>query len=185
MVWYYLVELVSSNDKSNICPISLVAAALSLSGCIGEAVESDDMGWVLLRPLSIHRARKISPHTHLYSRIARNFKTNPYQAQSTSISRPNSMYIPSFTTRIQVHQLERRRKPIMNTPQGRRAGALVMLGAAAVVATSRLMPSKNQTVIWGIGRELDKANLEADDVLKVREAIFRWVCGFWKSLLKG
>jgi hypothetical protein len=33
------------------------------------------------------------------------------------------------------------------------------------------MPSKKQTVVWGIGGELDKVNGEAD-VLREREAVF-------------
>jgi hypothetical protein len=40
-----------------------------------------------------------------------------------------------------------------------------------VLAAGKLMPSKNQTVIWGIGGELDKVNGEAD-VLREREAIY-------------
>jgi len=59
----------------------------------------------------------------------------------------------------------------MNTPQARRIGALVGLGVVGIVAAGKLMPSKNQTVVWGIGGELDRVNGEAD-VLKQREGVF-------------
>lgn len=62
----------------------------------------------------------------------------------------------------------------MNTPQGRRIGALVGLGVIGALAVGKLMPSKNQTVVWGIGEELDKVNRDAD-VLREREAVFGWV----------
>jgi hypothetical protein len=81
------------------------------------------------------------------------------------------MYIPSITTQIQVTQFERQGKAIMNTPQARRIGALVGLGVVGLVAAGKLMPSKNQTVVWGIGGELDRVNREAE-VLREREAVF-------------
>jgi hypothetical protein len=70
------------------------------------------------------------------------------------------MYIPSITTKIHVHQFDG--KGAVNTPQGRRIGTLVGLGIVGVLAAGKLMPSKKQTVVWGIGGELDKANGEAD-----------------------
>jgi hypothetical protein len=97
------------------------------------------------------------------------------------------MFIPSIPTQIQVSQLERTcNKGTMNTPQGRRIGALVGLGVIGVLAAGKLMPSKNQTVVWGIGGELDKANGEAD-VLREREEVFGLVapwtneCGCWNG----
>jgi hypothetical protein len=60
----------------------------------------------------------------------------------------------------------------MNTPQGRRIGALLGLGMVGVLAAGRLMPSKNQAVVWGIGGELDEVNGKVD-VLKEREAACR------------
>ena len=81
------------------------------------------------------------------------------------------MYIPSITTKIQVAQFERQGKVIMNTPQGRRIGVLVGLGIVGLVTAGKLMPSRNQTVVWGIGGELDRVNREAD-VLRESEAIF-------------
>jgi hypothetical protein len=83
------------------------------------------------------------------------------------------MYIPSIITQTPASQFQRSRKGTltMNTPQGRRIGALVGLGMIGVLAAGKLMPSKNQTVIWGIGGELDKVNGEAD-VLREREAIY-------------
>jgi hypothetical protein len=78
------------------------------------------------------------------------------------------MYIPSITTQIQAGQLE---KQAMNTPQGRRISALVGLGVIGALAAGKRMPSKKQTVVWGIGGELDKVNGEAD-VLREREAVF-------------
>jgi hypothetical protein len=83
------------------------------------------------------------------------------------------MYIPSVITQTPVSRLEsnRKRTRIMNTPQGRRISALVGLGVTGVLAAGKLMPSKNQTVIWGIGGELDKVNGEAD-VVREREAVF-------------
>lgn len=83
------------------------------------------------------------------------------------------MYIPSVITQTPVSRLESNRKGtrIMNTPQGRRIGALIGLGVIGALAAGKLMPSKNQTVIWGIGGELDKVNGEAD-VLREREAVF-------------
>ena len=89
------------------------------------------------------------------------------------IPRRKSMYIPSIPTQIQVHQLEGKGKRIMNSPQGRRLGAVVGLGVVgmSVLAAGKLMPSKKQTVVWGIGGELDKVNGEAD-VMREREAVF-------------
>ena len=78
------------------------------------------------------------------------------------------MYIPSIPTQIQLSQLEKR---AMNTPQGRRFGALVGLGVLGTLAAGKLMPNKKQTVVWGIGGELDKVNGEAD-VLREREVAF-------------
>lgn len=81
------------------------------------------------------------------------------------------MYIPSITTQIQVTHFEGRGKAIMNTPQARRIGVLVGLGVVGLVAAGKLMPSRNQTVVWGIGGELDRVNREAE-VLREREAVF-------------
>jgi hypothetical protein len=83
------------------------------------------------------------------------------------------MYIPSITTQIQIRQFDGKEKRIMNSPQGRRVGALVGLGVVgmSLLAAGKLMPSKKQTVVWGIGGELDKVNGEAD-VLREREAVF-------------
>lgn len=81
------------------------------------------------------------------------------------------MYIPSITTKIPVKEFEGQGKAIMNTPQARRIGALVGLGVVGMVAAGKLMPSKNQTVVWGIGGELDRVNGEAD-VLRQREGVF-------------
>ena len=46
----------------------------------------------------------------------------------------------------------------MNTPQGRRTSALGLGVIGVLAAAGKLMPSKNQTVVWGIGEELDKVN---------------------------
>ena len=83
------------------------------------------------------------------------------------------MYIPSVITQAPLSGLEsnRKRTRVMNTPQGRRIGTLVGLGVIGVLAAGKMMPSKNQTVIWGIGGELDKVNGEAD-VLREGEAVF-------------
>lgn len=76
------------------------------------------------------------------------------------------MYIPSIATQIQVSQFDGKGsgKRIMNTPQGRRIGALVGLSVVgmSLLAAGKLMPSKNQNVVWGIGGELNRVNGEAD-----------------------
>jgi hypothetical protein len=61
----------------------------------------------------------------------------------------------------------------MNTPQGRRIGALVGLSVVgmSLLAAGKLMPSKNQTFVWEIGGELDRVNGEAD-VMRGREDVF-------------
>jgi hypothetical protein len=85
------------------------------------------------------------------------------------------MYIPSIATQIQVSEFDGKGsgKRIMNTPQGRRIGALVGLSLVgmSLLAAGKLMPSKNQTVVWEIGAELDRVNGEAD-VMRGREAVF-------------
>jgi hypothetical protein len=72
------------------------------------------------------------------------------------------MYIPSITTKIPLKEFEGQAKTIMNTPQARRIGALIGLAVVGMVAAGKLMPSKKQTVVWGIGGELDRVNGEAD-----------------------
>lgn len=61
----------------------------------------------------------------------------------------------------------------MNAVRVKRLGALVGLGAIGVLAAGKLMPSRSQTVVWGIGGELDRVNGEVDaDVERRREAVF-------------
>lgn len=57
----------------------------------------------------------------------------------------------------------------MNTPRARK---LLLAGLGTVALLTVVMPpTKKQTVIWGIGGELDKVNGEAD-VQREREKIF-------------
>jgi hypothetical protein len=118
-----------------------------------------------------HTTFHLVPEPHLVSvNISLNSKVsilNPLHPQKLS------MYIPSVITQTPVSWREsnRKRTGAMNTPQGRRIGALVGLGMIGVLGAGKLMQSKNQTVVSGNGWELAKVNGEAD-VLREREAVF-------------
>jgi hypothetical protein len=79
------------------------------------------------------------------------------------------MYLPSTPTFPFPHQPAKLLNRKMNSPTVRRTAALIGIGAVGLLVAGKMMPTKKQTVIWGIGGELDKVN---DAVDRAREEAF-------------
>jgi hypothetical protein len=62
----------------------------------------------------------------------------------------------------------------MNTPQVRRTAAVVGLAAIGMIVAGTMMPSKNQTVVWGMNGELDRVN-GAAETMSAREKVYGYV----------
>jgi hypothetical protein len=85
------------------------------------------------------------------------------------------MYIPSITTNTPIHKTHSK---IMNTPQVRRTAAVVGLAAIGMIVAGKMMPSKNQTVVWGMSGELDRVN-GAVETMAARERVYGLVLKPW------